>query len=134
MDMQFFDENALKALIRRFSTSSDPYAREDLDTVEKAMQAFHNYINTVVDGEMKLLMQGSSLEGQEYRDAIAQYDGNRHSAHERAISDVKVLNRLAAREGLSPVFTGDETQRHQIADFCLELDQYLFQNRRMKLS
>ena len=29
MDMQFFDENALKALIRRFSTSSDPYARED---------------------------------------------------------------------------------------------------------
>ena len=66
MDMQFFDENALKALIRRFSTSSDPYAREDLDTVEKAMQAFHNYINTVVDGEMKLLIQGGSLEGQAY--------------------------------------------------------------------
>lgn len=134
MDMQFFDENALKALIRRFSTSSDPYAREDLDTVEKAMQAFHNYINTVVDGEMKLLIQGGSLEGQEYRDAIAQYDGNRHSAHERAISDVMLLNRLAAREGLPPIFTGDDTQRHQVADFCLELDQYFFQNRRMKLS
>ena len=39
MDMHFFDENALKALIRRFSTSSDPYAREDLDTVEKARKA-----------------------------------------------------------------------------------------------
>ena len=134
MDMQFFDENALKALIRRFSTSSDPYAREDLDTVEKAMQAFHNYVNTVVDGEMKLLIQGSSLEGQEYRDAITQYDGDRHSAHEKAIGDAKLVNRLAAREGLPPIFTGDETQRHQIADFCLELDQYLFQNRRMKLS
>ena len=134
MDMQFFDENALKALIRRFSTSSDPYAREDLDTVEKAMQAFHNYINTVVDGEMKLLMQGSSLEGQEYRDVVIIYDGDRHSAHEKAIGDAKLVNRLAAREGLPPIFTGDETQRHQIADFCLELDQYLFRNRRMKLS
>ena len=134
MDMQFFDENALKALIRRFSTSSDPYAREDLDTVEKAMQAFHNYVNTVVDGEMKLLIQGSSLEGQEYRDAITQYDGDRHSAHEKAIGDAKLVNRLAAREGLPPFFTGDDAQRHQVADFCLELDQYFFQNRRMKLS
>ena len=134
MDMQFLDENALKALIRRLSTSNDPYAREDLDTVEKAMEAFHYYINTVVDGEMKLLMQGSSLEGQEYRDVVISYDGDRHSAHEKAIGDAKLVNRLAAREGLPPIFTGDETQRHQIADFCLELDQYLFQNRRMKLS
>ena len=134
MDMQFFDENALKALIRRFSTSSDPYAREDLDTVEKAMEAFHNYVNTVVDGEMKLLIQGSRLDGQEYRDAITQYDGDRHSAHEKAIGDAKLVNRLAAREGLPPIFTGDDTQRHQVADFCLELDQYFFQNRRMKLS
>ncbi len=57
-----------------------------------------------------------------------------NSAHEKAIGDAKLVNRLAAREGLPPIFTGDETQRHQIADFCLELDQYLFQNRRMKLS
>ena len=98
------------------------------------MQAFHNYVNTVVDGEMKLLLQGSSLDGQEYRDAITQYDGDRHSAHEKAIGDAKLVNRLAAREGLPPIFTGDDTQRHQVADFCLELDQYFFQNRRMKLS
>ena len=134
MDKKYLNEAALKDLIRRFSTSNDPYAQEDLDTVEKAMLAFHNYVNTVVDGEMKLLIQGSSLDGQEYRDAITQYDGDRHSAHEKAIGDAKLVNRLAAREGLPPIFTGDDTQRHQVADFCLELDQYLFQNRRMKLS
>ena len=102
--------------------------------IAKAMLAFHNYVNTVVDGEMKLLIQGSSLERQEYRDAIISYDGDRHSAHEKAIGDAKLVNRLAVREGLPPIFTGDETQRHQVADFCLELDRYLFQNRRMKLS
>ncbi len=62
------------------------------------------------------------------------YDGDRHSAHERVISDVKLLNRLAAREGVPPVFTGDDTQRHQVADFCLELEEHLFRKRRMKLS
>ena len=98
------------------------------------MEAFHRYVDTVVTGETKLLLQGSNLDGQEYRDAITSYDGDRHSAHEKAIGDAKLINRLAAREGLPPIFTGDETQRHQIADFCLELDQYLFQNRRMKLS
>ena len=112
MDKKYLNEAALKDLIRRFSTSNDPYAQEDLDTVEKAMLAFHNYVNTVVDGEMKLLIQGSSLEGQEYRDAIISYDGDRHSAHEKAIGDAKLVNRLAAREGLPPIFTGDETQRH----------------------
>ena len=134
MEKQFLNESALKDLIRRLSTSNDPDDRDDFDIVTKAMEAFHNYVDTVVKGETNLLLQGSNLDGQEYRDAITNYDGDRHSAHEKAIGDAKLLNRLAAREGLPPIFTGDETQRHQVADFCLELDQYFFQNRRMKLS
>ena len=134
MEKKYLNESALKDLIRRLSTSNDPDAREDFDIVTKAMEAFHRYVDTVVTGETKLLLQGSNLDGQEYRDAITQYDGDRHSAHEKAIGDAKLINRLAAREGLPPIFTGDDTQRHQVADFCLELDQYLFQNRRMKLS
>ena len=131
---KFLNESALKDLIRRLSTSNDPDDQEDFDIVTKAMEAFHNYVDTVVKGETNLLLQGSNLDGQEYRDAITNYDGDRHSAHEKAIGDAKLVNRLAAREGLPPIFTGDDTQRHHVADFCLELDQYFFQNRRMKLS
>ena len=98
------------------------------------MEAFHRYVDTVVTGETKLLLQCNNLDGQEYRDAIRSYDEDRHSAHDKAIGDAILVNRLATRNGLQPVFTGDETQRHQIAEFCLELDQYLFQNRRMILS
>ena len=134
METRFLDESSLKELIRRLSAGSGPDAREDLDIVAEAMEAFHKYVNAVVVGETNLLFQGNTLEGREYRDAVSRYDGTRHSAHEKAINDAKLINRLAAREGLSPVFTGDDTQRHQIADFCLELDQYLFRNRRMKLS
>ena len=134
MDMELINANALKELIRRISASNAPDAREDLDIIAKAMESFHEYVNTVVKGETKLLLQGGGLEGQEYRDVISQYDSHRHGVHEKAICDVKLINRLASREGLPSVFTGDDTQRHQVADFCLELDQYLFQNRRMKLS
>ena len=134
MDMELMNANALKELIRRISASNAPDAREDLDIIAKAMESFHEYVSTVVKGETKLLLQGGGLEGQEYRDVISQYDSHRHGVHEKAICDVKLINRLASREGLPSVFTGDDTQRHQVADFCLELDQYLFQNRRMKLS
>ena len=134
MDNNYLNETALKELIRLLSFSNDPYAHDDLSIVKDAMESFHNYVSTVIKGETRLLLQGSDLDGQEYRDAITQYDGDRHSAHEKAISDVKLLNRLSSRNGLSLVFTGDDTQRHQLADFCLELDQYLFRNRRMRLS
>ena len=134
MDTQFLNENALKDLIRRLSNSNDPDNQEDIDIVKGAMESFHSYVHMVVKGETKLLLQADSLEGQEYRDAVSQYDSDRHSAHEKAIGDVILINRLASQKGLPPVFTGDSTQRHQVADFCLELDRYLFENRRMKLS
>ena len=41
-----------------------------------------------------------------------------------------VLNRLAERFGVRPVFTGDIADRHQVADFCLEVAGWLFVNRR----
>jgi len=135
MKAQYLDENALKALINRVSTSSDPNARDDLEIVNKAIESFHNYVNAVVRGERDLLIQCSSLEGQAYRDAISSYDECRHVAHETAIFNVKLLNRLATQQyNMQPIFTGDDSQRHQVADFCLELDQYLFMNRRIKLS
>ena len=134
METQYLNGTALKDLIHRLSVSNDPDAREDLGSVQDAMKSFHNYVDTVVEGEARLLFRGSGLEGQEYRDAVAQYDEDRHNAHEKAIGDAVLLNRLASRNGLPPVFTGDETQRHQIAEFCLETEQYFFRNRRMKLS
>jgi len=135
MENHFLDAAALKALIYRLSTSSDPDARDDLKIVNTALESFHNYVDAVFRGEKDLLIQGSSLEGQAYRDAILSYDESRHGAHETAIFNVKLLNRLATQQyNLQPIFTGNDYQRHQVADFCLELDQYLFINRRMKLS
>ena len=134
MENRFLNESALKDLIQRASTSTDPDAREDLELVKKALEKFHQYVDTVVTEEAKLLLQRSTLTGEDYRNAVLAYDEKRHIAHEKAIGDAKLLNRLAPAYNVPPVFTGDETKRHEIADFCLEVDGYFFRNRMMKLS
>ena len=133
MEVQYLDEIALKALAHRITTSSDPDSRENKEDLENILCSFHAYVDAVVCGETDLLFFDPT-DGQTYRDQVMKYDQNRHGCHETSIINVRVLNRLAARHGIPPVFTGDDTQRHQVAAFCLELDQYFFMNRRMKLS
>ena len=49
------------------------------------MESFHRYVHTAVKSEIKSLLQAGNPEGQEYRDAVSQYDSDRYGAHEKAI-------------------------------------------------
>ena len=86
------------------------------------------YVQTVCNGE-NLLNTADETD----RDMVGEYDAIRHNAHEDAITSAAVLNRLADRQGIAPLYTGDITDRHQVADFCLEMTAWLFQNRRRVL-
>ena len=134
MENRFLNETALKELIQKKAADPSADAQDDLKDILDAIKGFHSYVDTVVTKEAELMIEGSSLQGQEYQDKVSRYDQDRHGKHEDAIIGAKVINRIASLCGVDPVFTGDDTQRHQVADFCLELDQYLFRNRRMKLS
>ncbi len=133
MEKKYLDEAALKALILKITTGTDPDCRDDQDVLESILPSFHAYVDAVVRGETGILLNPHA-EGQTYREMISRYDQSRHSAHETAIINVRVLNRLADIYGTAPVFKGSSEERHQVAAFCLELDAYLFENRRMKLS
>lgn len=134
MENKYLDEKALKALIWKVMTGIDPECEEDQNVLYSILPSFHDYVDTVARGEMKLLLNSNVSMGQPYRDMAAQYDQARHSAHETAIINVRVLNRLADLYNLPPVFKGDSAERRQVAAFCMELDQYLFENRKMKLA
>ena len=133
METKYLDESSFSSLVRQITTGINPDSRDNMEVLETILPSFHTYVDAVVSGETRLLLSGQP-DGQTWRDLIMQYDSARHSAHEAAIVNVRVLNRLAALYNLPPVFTGDDTHRHQVAAFCLELDQYFFVNRRMKLS
>ena len=64
---------------------------------------------------------------------VEAYDCKRHTAHENAILSAKVLNRIAEAYGSGDVFKGNPNDRHQVAEFCLELVSWLFSNRRKVL-
>ncbi len=133
MDKKYLDKAALKELIRRIMTGIDPICHQDQETIEAILPSFHAYVDEVVKGETRILLNPQAA-GQPFRDMMIQYDQNRHCAHETAIINVRVLNRLADMYDLPPVYTGSSEERHQVAAFCLELDTWLFENRRMKLS
>ncbi len=62
---------------------------------------------------------------------ITQYDRRCHDQHEEAIINVRLVNRLAQIDGVSPLFNGDDQERLQVADFCLDVMIQIFQNRMM---
>ena len=133
MENRYLNEEAFGELVRRIMTGTDRESLDDREALVLILPSFHAYVDAVVRGETDLLLT-SQAEGQAYRDKVSGYDGERHTCHENAIINAGVLNRLAERHGVPPVFTGDAGQRHQVASFCMELDGYLFANRRMKLA
>ena len=110
-------------------------AAEDLESVRDALRSCVEYVTCVAAGENDLNFLSAGTE--EYRDYVASYDAARHGKHENAISGASLLNRLSEwyRKEKEPgadltIFTGDPGDRHQVAEFCLEVESKLFEGRR----
>lgn len=122
--MSRFCYEAYEALLKNAKSLN----HDDLETIQGATEDCLKYVQTVCHGENYL----NTVE-EVSRDAISEYDEKRHTAHEIAISSVNVLNRLAVMRGIAMVFTGNIEDRHQVADFCIELANSLFKDRRRVL-
>ena len=131
MDKKFLDYSALLALVSAVKASEDADAADDLELIDMAITGCFNYVKAVDAGEQQILLASYRFEGDEYREMVSRYDTLRHNAHEGAISNVKLLNNLAKSYAVDPVFTGDITQRLEVADFCLDITVALFENRKL---
>lgn len=129
--MAYFDHNAYIALAETLKRSDSSDAKDDLSALNDAMTSFREYVNRVDAGEQQIRLAAVRFEGQEYRDMISQYDRRRHDQHENAIINVRLVNRLAELYGTPKLFTGNDQERLEIADFCLDVMIQLFQNRMM---
>lgn len=130
-EMRFFDHDAYVKLAEKMKASSEPEAAEDLEALNDAMTSFREYVNRVDAGEQQIRLAAVRFEGEEYRDMVSQYDRRRHDQHEEAIINVRLVNRLAQLYGVSPLFAGNDQERLQVADFCLDVVVQIFQNRMM---
>ena len=130
--VSYFNYDAYVALAGKIKGSDSVDAADDLEALNDAMTSFREYVNRVDAGEQQILLAAVRFEGDEYREMVSRYDRNRHNAHEDAIANVRLVNRLAAMYETEPLFTGDDQERLQVADFCLDVTVQIFQNRMMQ--
>lgn len=89
-----------------------------LDIIDSDMQALSDYVNAVYAMETSIPIILARYEGEDVRDRIQTLDQRRRDKHERAIVAVKRLNRFAQMENVQPLFTGNTSDRYQVAKFC----------------
>ena len=122
---RFFDISAFQTLSNK--AASEP---ADLEIIQDAVDSFTSYVKDVDIGEQQIKFAYATLDGDELRQRVTAVDARRRRCHEAAISNAKLLNRLAEIYQVSAVFTGNFNDRLQVADFCLDITVELFENRR----
>ncbi len=121
----YFDYSAFQVLSDKAAAEPD-----DLEIIQDAIDSFTSYVKDVDIGEQQIKFAYATLDGDELRQRVAAIDTRRRRCHEAAISNAKLLNRLAEIYEVSAIFTGDFDDRLQVADFCLDITVELFENRR----
>lgn len=132
-----FDYTAYQQLMTKLRTEVGNTADTDriefltdaMDCVDTAIKAFTSYVKTVADSENHIKLAYCRYEGAELQDIVMRADMARRNCHEAAIANVKILNRVAAMIQVSAIFTGDVSDRYDVADFCQQVTDTLFENR-----
>jgi hypothetical protein len=70
------------------------------------------------------------LEGEALRTEVTALDRDRSTHHNAAIASAGAINRIAALYGVGKIYGGDPEKRREVAQFCMELTETLFRNRR----
>ena len=108
--------------------------RETLEAIEDALTVFESYHRSIYELEIKRAMYScGSLEPEAYREWIPRLDRTRSANHNALISQVSLLNRIAAEAGLPPFYDGvvseDRPYRREVADAVLAWVQGIIEAR-----
>ena len=130
--MRYFDVDSyqhLESAIKKAAISGDMDAKEDLQYLKKAILTFADYVREVEAEQIETKFAKGLLKGEEYQRVVSHFDGTRHTAHELANINTRMVNRLADAYKVGHVFLGDPDNRREIGHFCGEIAFWLFDNR-----
>lgn len=110
--------------------------KEDSDVIEfirDCIDSFEQYHRAVFDDRMFLVLYGSALDGDEYRERRTAVDRTRTVCHNSVIANVASLNRMAERAGLKPVYDGvvskERPYRRELANAVFAYIESIINNR-----
>ena len=107
---------------------------EVLNFINSCIASFENYHKAVFDEQMFLKIYGAgALDADEYRERRSAVDKKRTMYHNSVISNVNILNRLASKSNVDPVYDGivseEKPYRREVANAVFEYIEYIINNR-----
>lgn len=108
---------------------------EVLNIVYDSLKSFEEYHIAIYDMELWMrLYSYKSVDKKEYQSKVADMDRRRRMFHNSALSSVNILNRLALKENLPPVYEGivseEMTYRREVANAILEYVENIIKKRK----
>lgn len=108
--------------------------QETLETIESALMTFESYHRAIYELEVKRrLYSGGAMEGEAYREMITRLDKTRTINHNALLTQVNILNRIAAEVNLPPFYEGvvseERPYRREVANAVLDYVQQVILNR-----
>ena len=130
--MNCFDADhflSLENTIKQQAIAGNEDALDDLGFLKKAVLSFARYVYMVAEERIEVRLAKGVKTGDDLRDTLSHFDTVRHNAHEAAIANTNMLNRIASAYRVEHVFTGDAANRSEVGEFCGEITAWLFENR-----
>lgn len=108
--------------------------RDSLDFIGSCIRSFEDYHKAVFDDQMfQIIYGGGALDGDEYRERRSSVDRTRTICHNGVISNVNILNRMACKAGIEPVYDGvvseERPYRREVANSVFEYIENIINNR-----
>ena len=99
--------------------------QEILEEIESALMTFESYHRAIYELEIKRrLYSGGAVEGDAYREMLTRLDKTRTINHNALLSQVNILNRIAAEGNLPPFYDGTVSEerpfRREVANAVLD--------------
>lgn len=122
-------ENTINKLIEIYK-GDDKF----LKIIERSILTFEDYHNAIYKMELWMKIYSNSITGQEYKDNVSKLDKMRTVNHNSVLANVNLLNRLAEKNNLPPVYDGIVSEkrpyRREVANAVLEYVESIIKNRR----
>lgn len=119
-------------LISMYMSMDDDYS---LDLICDELETFEEYHSAIYSMEIKLKVKNSkSMNREDYQYMVESLDKKRTMLHNRVLIAVNVLNRMASKENMQPVYDGvvseERPYRREVANAVLEYVEKVIKERR----
>lgn len=106
----------------------------ELEMIQSCVRSFHEYHMIIYHMETFLRFKDKDMSVADYQYTLTNYDTRRTNCHNIVIQNIGILNRMAKRYGLDPVYSGivstERPHRRVLANEVLEYVEQIVKDRK----